>query len=102
MAHTAKWVGPTVNVDGSAFDEAQYRGYELELDGLPAVSVPVAWDTDNNYEFDLRVLGLPYGQHTLRIRVVNHLGNRSDYSNAAAFEFEDERVPDSPKSLAVV
>lgn len=102
MAYTAKWVGPTENVDGTPFDQTQYAGYELELDGLPAISVPIAWDTDNNYEFDLRVLGLTYGPHTLRLRVVNHLGNRSDYSDEADFVFPDERVPTPPKSLAVV
>jgi len=103
MAYTLRWTGPTQNTDGSAFDQSQFAGYELDLDGQPAVAVPVGYDTDNQYEFDLRSLsGFSFGTHTARVRVVNRLGNRSDFSNQVSFTHADERVPNPPLSLVAV
>lgn len=81
------WVGPTKNTNGSAFDESQFCGYEIELDSGAPQSIIVAWDGDNNYEFELASaqLALTSGSHSVRLRVANKDGNRSDWSNAATF-----------------
>ena len=102
MAHRANWRGPTQNTDGSVFDQSQFRGFELELDGQPAVSVPLGWDTDNQYEFDLRTLqGFSFGDHRLRMRTVNNRGAASDWTAPVSFVHNDERVPMPPLDLAV-
>lgn len=102
MAHRLQWDGPTKNVDGSVFDQTQFAGYELELDGRPSVAIPVAWDSDNKYDFDLRSVGLTFGQHKARIRVVNKTGKVSDFSNQVEFTYADERVPSPPLALTAV
>lgn len=81
------WVGPTLNTNGSVFDEPQFCGYEVDLDGSGPQSIIVAWDGDNNYEFDLASaqLALDPGDHSVRLRVVNKQGERSDWTNPAAF-----------------
>lgn len=96
------WRQDKLNTDGSVFDAAQFAGFELEINAAPAVSVPIAWDDDTNYEMPLADLTAVQatGDYTLRIRTVNKAGSASAYSAPATFAM-DFRVPTAPTALSV-
>lgn len=96
---TITWTGTTQNTDGSPFDQAQWAGYELELDGgTNAVAIPVTWATDNKYSFDISALQPAEGNHTFRIRTVAKNGSVSAWSNSASGVYK--KVPNAPTALA--
>lgn len=94
------WTGTTQNTDGSVFDQSQWAGYELEIDGgATAVSVPVQWHTDNQYSLDVALLQLAEGQHSFRMRTVAKNGNTSAWSNSASGVYK--KIPKEPTGLAL-
>lgn len=95
---TLKWVGPTTYTDGSPFGNGDLAGWEIVVDGQPAVNVPAAWHPDNNYEYELE---LGYGTHTVTVATVASNGSVSEPSAPLTFTIEDDRVPNPPTSLRV-
>ncbi len=93
------WTQPLVNTDGSVFDETQFNGYEIEVDGAPAVSIPAAWAADGEYTFPVASVVTSSGAHSARIRVGNTDGTFSDYSNSASFSIT--RTPEAPTNFSV-
>jgi hypothetical protein len=97
-----QWTGATRYTDGSPFGAADFAGYELSVDGQPAVALPVSFQTSNEYEFDLNVLGLSYGSHSATLRTVAVNGQRSDPTGPVTFLVVDDRKPAAPTNLRVV
>jgi hypothetical protein len=93
------WRQPVDNVDGTPFTQAQFGGYELEVNGAGAVAIPAAWDEDRQYTFPIASLGLAPGTYTLRLRTVNSDDYASDWSNPATLVLG--RVPNRPLDLSV-
>lgn len=100
MANKFVWAQPLFNTDGSAFDAAQFAGFELEIDGAPAVSVPVAWQTSGRYDLPFAGFSFADGNHSARVRVKHVNGQVSAYSNAATFVVA--RVPEAPLEFAAI
>ena len=96
---TIGWQHAGKNTDGSTFDATQYAGSELSFDGKAAVSIPVAFATNGQYQIALAgVTGydaLPNGTHTAQTRIVAKNGNKSGLSPAGSFDV-DRRVPADP------
>lgn len=93
------WTGPSKNIDGSAFTSDQYGGFEIEVDGKPAVAVSNAWATDYQYRMDLALLELGYGDHSVRMRTVAKGGLVSDWTPALTFRIAP--APLAPTNLRV-
>lgn len=101
MAQKLTWVQPLLNDDGSAFDTAQFAGFDIAIDGtMPNVSVPIAWNDAGTYELPLSGLGLGDGQHSWQIRTKAVNGQSSDF--VVGPTFSTARTPLPPKNLAVV
>lgn len=94
-----KWRHDGKNIDGSDFDAAKFGGWQLDLNGEGAVSVPLAWETDGQYEAPIEALELPEGDYTARLRLVTRDGVQSDWSNTVQFEIR--AVPTAPLELSV-
>jgi hypothetical protein len=89
-------------VDGSDFTAEHFGGFTFEIDGKPAVSVPVGWDEDGLYELPIADIVTPlYGEHTARMNVVTKAGVPSDWTPLLTFMVVDDRKPSAPFSLAV-
>jgi hypothetical protein len=99
MADKLFWTQPLTNVDGTVFDESQFAGYEIEVNGAPVVSVPVAWVTSGAYELPIASVTSTVGSYTARIRVVNRDGVASDFSNSATFDVLPKQ-PSAPINFA--
>lgn len=97
-----RWNHDHLNTDGSAFTAAQFAGYEVEINGEGAVSVPAGYDADGQYELPLANLAAVQetGTYSMRLRVVNNAGNPSGWSNPVSFAM-DFRVPTAPTGLSV-
>lgn len=100
MAHVINWTNPTTNDDGTPYDgETMNAGYELRLDGVGAVSLPLRYGTT----FDMATLAafasLKNGNHTVALAVVTKDGGRSEYSNAVTFPLD--RKPTAPTAVGV-
>lgn len=100
MARTLTWVNPTTREDGSAYDQSQNAGYEIQFDGQAAVSVPLAYGTS----FDLELLdayhALAAGTHQLGLAVVDTGGLVSSFSTVSFPVFSKSR-PAAPTNLAL-
>jgi hypothetical protein len=99
MANQFTWTQPLVNTDGSVFDEPQFEGYEFEVDGAPAFSVPVAWVAAGNYSIPIAAVVSAAGSHVARVQVAHKDGTRSAYSNTVAFTIQ--RTPEAPINFSV-
>lgn len=94
------WSGPTAYVDGTPYGQADYGGFEIELNGVAGVAVPVAWNTNNLYT--LPIAGLPnikQGTNSLRMRTVAANGQVSAWTAAVTFPWAS--VPNAPTNLKV-
>lgn len=95
------WVNPTTNTDGTAYDGATLNaGYTLQLDGVGAVSIPLAYGTS----FDMNTLAAYKAlksdkTHTAALQVVTKAGVASDFS--APVTFSVPAIPMVPTSVAV-
>lgn len=96
------WLHDKRNVDGSAFDAAQFQGWELSINGSPVASVPAGWEADGMYEVPLADFApvQSTGRYTLALRVVNKNGRASEWSAPVTFDM-DFRVPTAPTGLLV-
>jgi hypothetical protein len=100
-----RWQGPTQYEDGSAFGAADFAGFTFDIDGAPAVSVPLGWDNDGSYEYEITSLVPPppagqRAEHTVRMYTVARNGRTSAPSDPATFVV-DLRVPRAPFGVAV-
>lgn len=96
------WTHDHRNDDDSLFGPEQFAGFELEINGAPAVSVPVPYDLDGQYEMLLDHLAAVHatGSYVVRMRVVNRNGVASDFSAPFTFTM-DFRRPTAPFGLSV-
>ncbi len=97
-----RWRHDGRNTDGTPFTADQFAGFELEVNGQGAVSIPAGYDADGEYEVpftDLPAISQT-GNYTLRLRVVNRAGSASAFSAPVTFAM-DFRVPTAPSALAV-
>lgn len=104
MANPTKltWTGPTTYTDGTPYGAADHAGYEISINGQPAVAVPVAYQVSNQYEFDIALLGVvSYGTYSVTMRTVAANGQRSVPTNPVTFRIDDLRTPNPPTNLAV-
>lgn len=93
------WTGPTTYVDGRPYGQSDHGGYELEINGFPAIAVPTAWSASNAYT--LPIAGLPnikQGDNAIRMRTVAANGQASDYTNVVTFRYLS--IPLAPTALA--
>lgn len=94
-----KWANPTAREDGTPYGQNDNAGYEITIDGTPAVAIPTAWAT----EFELNTLdivqGLKHGNHTAALAVVDKGGLKSGNSNAVTFPKSSK--PGAPTGLAL-
>lgn len=104
MANPTKiqWTGPSTYTNGNPFGQADHGGYEISVNGAPAVAIPVAWQSNNEYEFDLAALNLGVGSYSVTLRTVAANGQRSVPTNPVTFQIVDERIPNPPTNLRVV
>lgn len=105
MANPTKltWRHDGKNTDGSIFDASQFGGWELEINGELAVSVPIGWSDAGVFELpliDLEAIQVT-GDYTLRMRLRHKNGNVSDWSEPASFSM-DFRKPERPFGLSAV
>lgn len=108
---TLKWTGTTTFTDGSAFTQANLKGYEFAIDGQPAVGIPLGWDNDNQYEFDISsaVPAEPgkKSTHSVVMYTVGQLDDAlktvvtSDPTPPVSFVV-DKRIPNPPTAVAVI
>lgn len=95
------WTNPTAYTDGSVYAAAtDNAGYTLQLDGVGAVSIPLAFGTS----YDLTSLD-PYktlkrGTHTLALAAVSKEGIQSDFSPPLSFQIAV--APVAPTALGLV
>lgn len=95
---TLSWQHDGKNTDGSDFTAAEFAGFTVEVDALPAVSIPAAWKAPGNvYSAPLSV---GYGAHTARMYTVAKTGETSDPSPSVSFTVLDTRKPTSPFGLS--
>lgn len=99
MARDLTWVGTTQFTNGAPYTQADHGGYEIELNGVVGIAVPVAWEVDNTYTFPIKDLpGVVQGQNTVRMRTVAANGTPSEYTPLVSFTYLP--VPQAPTSLA--
>jgi hypothetical protein len=94
------WVNPTEYTDNTVYDAANTNiGYTLEIDNLPAVSIPLKYGTS----FDISTLSLwsslKIGTHNVALAVVTTGGEQSDFTPALSFPVV--RIPKAPTNLAI-
>lgn len=96
-----EWTGPTTYVDGKPYGQLDHGGYEVELNGNPAVAIPTAWNVANTYTFPIADLpGLKQGDNSVRMRTVAASGQVSDPTAAVTFRYLS--VPKAPTNVAAV
>lgn len=99
MATNLTWTGTSQYTDGTPYTQADHGGYEIELNGVVGIAVPVAWSTDNQYTFPLKDLpGVRQGANTVRMRTVAANGTASEYTPLVPFTYLS--VPQVPTNLA--
>lgn len=60
---TISWTHGGKNTDGSDFNPSKFGGWQLDLNGQPAMSVPLGWESDGSYQFPIADLELPEGDY---------------------------------------
>lgn len=91
----AKWKQPATMNDGSPFTAAQFAGWELIIDGKPAIAVPLTWNgnPDTEYSFDLSELQLTEAAHKLTMRTLEKDGDVSAMSPEVTFIYKRAPLP---------
>lgn len=97
--HVFSWTNPTEYTDGSAYTQADNAGYQLILDGAPAVGIPLAWGTSFDASTLAAYQALKRGSHTAALQVVDTAGEASAPSNSVTFQIEVP--PNPPTNLAI-
>lgn len=96
------WQHDGKNTDGSAFDATQFGGWDLEVNGAVALSVPIGYTAGSTYTFPFANAPAfsKTGHYKVRLRLVNKNGDASAWSNMVEFDL-DFRVPTAPFGLTV-
>lgn len=95
------WTGPATYTDGLPYGQADHGGYELEVNGLNGIAIPVAWNVQNVYTYPtLSLPNLRQGTNTLRLRTVAANGQVSDWTGAVTFPLLS--TPKAPTNVSVV
>ena len=98
---TITWTGPTKYTDGLPYGQADHGGYEIEINGLAGVAVPVAWNSQNVYQFPTADLpNIKQGTNALRMRTVAANGQVSDWTGVVTFPYLS--TPEAPTNISVV
>lgn len=106
MSKILSWVGPTTYTNGSAFGQADFAGYEIQVNGAGALALPVQFSPSNQYSFDLEQLASVQAEagelrsFTVALRTVAKNGQTSAWSESVEFTL-DLRIPNPPTELAV-
>src|SRR5688572_15667985 len=101
-----RWQGPTTWSNGNPFTQADYAGYEVQVNGQAAVALPVQWAPSNQYSLELASLAAIEAEEgeirvfSVALRTVASNGLTSDWSAPLSFSL-DLRTPNPPTSLAV-
>jgi hypothetical protein len=96
VQHDLKWS------DGSALAAGDFGGLTLYIDDLPAVSIPLGYEADGEWEMPLKdfAAATVIGTHTLRVSLAAKRAGgeivESDPSEPVAYTYADERVPTRP------
>lgn len=99
MARDLNWTGTTQYTDGKPYTQADHGGYEVEVNGVTGIAVPVAWETNNLYTFPIKDLpNIRQGANTVRMRTVAANGTMSEYTPLVTFTYLS--VPQVPTNLA--
>lgn len=94
------WTGTTQYEDGSPYTEANHGGYEVEVNGQAAFSVPIGWHVDNLYSFPIRdIPGKRQGTNIIRMQTVSSNGTPSGWTAPVSFEYE--LSPQMPTNIGV-
>jgi hypothetical protein len=92
------WTGPTQYVDGTPYGQADHGGYDVQLNGVGVISVPVAWNVDLQYTLPVEGLpGLKQGDNTASVRTVAANGQVSDWTPPVTFQYAS--VPKAPPTV---
>ena len=96
-----KWVNPTKNTDGGAYDAAtENKGYDLAFDGEDAsVTLPFAFGTEFDYGTTQAYADLKSGTHQVKLRVINKDNVTSAWSSPAPFR--KAGTPEAPVMVGV-
>lgn len=89
------------NTDGSAFDPTLFNGFEVQIDGIAALSIPITWNTQGTYTAPIAPLGLATGSHTIAVQLLSKNGNNSAWSVPSAAFSIDLRTPTAPLAVTV-
>lgn len=99
QSHVMSWTNPTADTDGNAYGQADNAGYEVAIDGQPAVSVPLQFGTS----FDLGTLAsvdvLKAGPHTAALALTSKSGVTGAFS--APVTFSHNATPQAPTNVTV-
>lgn len=100
------FAAPTKWDDGSPFGQADFVGFTFTVDNAGAVSLPIGWDTDGLYRFDIAtVSSLSFGHHSLTMQTVAKQADgqivTSAPSGVVEFDVDDKRQPLPPFGLAI-
>lgn len=94
------WTHGGKNTDGSDFDPERFHGWELELNGEAALSIPVGWNQGGEYEAPVASLELAEGDYSARLRLVTVTPEiASDWSGAVSFRIR--KTPEAPRNFSV-
>ena len=101
MATNLLWTGPTTYTDGAPYGAADHGGYELELNGVAAIAVPLSWQSNNQYTLPLAGLpNLKQGTNAARLRTVAANGQVSEWTAAVTFPYLS--IPRAPEAVRAV
>lgn len=104
MSKTLSWTQDnhsTVETGAVAFDASKFKGFEIEVDGAPAVVVPVAFSDAGQYSIDgstVEALKAP-GKHQVDLKTVVDFGDGAGAVESAAsatVEFDTPFPPAVP------
>ena len=95
------WTGPTQYTDGRPYGQVDHGGYEIEINGVPGVAVPVAWNVQNVYQFPIASLpDIRQGNNAVRLRTVAANGQVSELTGSVTFPYLS--TPEAPTNVSVV
>jgi predicted RNase H-like HicB family nuclease len=99
--HSLEWE------DGSPLKQAELAGFALYIDGQAAVSVPVGWEADGQWEVPLKDFpaATTFGDHRLEVSIRARRADgtviESERSEPVSYTWADERTPSRPFGLSV-
>lgn len=96
------WTHDGKNTDGTTFDPSQFQAFILYVNDVEHFAVPLAWQTDGEYEFPIKDASLPAGRVVLGMTVRTQVEGQTLESDKAVSEpFIIASVPTRPLALSV-